>query len=115
VPGLGGFAGADGSDRCGGSGAGLGGAIFLKSGRLRLDGCRFQLNRAIGGLGVLRGQGKGGAVFVLSRYVDDQDISFSSKIESTDCSWVDNFASSATGLRFDNHHCCIDQSCANLR
>ena len=114
VPGSGGFAGADGSDRFGGSGAGLGGAIFLKSGHLHLDRCRFHLNRAIGGLGVLPGQGKGGAVFVLNRYSDGQDVSCCSEIEASDCSWVDNFASSAAGLRLDNHHCCIDESCADV-
>ena len=114
LPGSGGFAGADGSECLGGSGAGLGGAIFLKSGRLRLNGCRFHLNRAIGGLGVLRGQGKGGAVFVLHRYSDGLGFSCCSEIEASDCSWVDNFASSAAGLRFDNHHCCVDESCADL-
>ena len=109
VPGSGGFAGADGSDLCGGSGAGLGGAIFLKSGRLRLDSCRFQLNRAIGGLGARSGQGKGGAIFVLSRYSDGKSIEFRSEIESSDCAWVDNFASSATGRQFDNHHICLEK------
>ena len=114
MPGSGGFAGADGSDCFGGSGAGLGGAIFLKSGRLYLESCRFQLNRAIGGLGVHSGQGKGGAVFVLARYSDHQGISSNSEIEFSGCSWSDNFASSSSGLRVDNHHCCFDESCVDL-
>ncbi len=113
-PGLGGFAGADGSDRFGGSGAGLGGAIFLKSGRLRLDGCRFRLNRAIGGLGALSGQGKGGALFVLTQYSDDQNVKYFSEVQSSECEWNDNFASSSTGLRLDNHHCCMYEKCGIL-
>ena len=80
----------------------------MKSGCLRLDGCRFQLNRAIGGLGVLSGKGKGCAVFLLSQHSDHQGVSFSSEIESSDCSCIDNFASSSAGLRFDNHHYCMD-------
>jgi len=48
----------------GGGGAGLGGAIYLRSGRLDLVGCTFQGNRAVGGDGAERGLGKGGALFI---------------------------------------------------
>ena len=107
LPGAGGFAAADGSDRFGGSGAGLGGAIFLKAGRLRMNGCRFRLNQAIGGLGMLGGQGKGGALFVISQLIDDQNVEVGSQFQSSECIWIDNFASSSRGIQADNHHFCI--------
>ena len=64
--GAGGFAGADGDQNYGGSGAGLGGAIFVKNGSLSLQRCEFRLNKAIGGKGYLSGEGWGGAVFVMN-------------------------------------------------
>jgi len=64
VPGLGGFGGGDGAVGWGGGGGGLGGAIFLKSGRLMLHNTVFDHNEAIGGEGANLGQGKGGAIFV---------------------------------------------------
>ncbi|BDU77878.1 immunoglobulin domain-containing family protein [Mesoterricola sediminis] len=48
----------------GGGGGGMGGAIFLRHGSLKADGCNFSLNRAEGGDGAERGLGKGGAVFI---------------------------------------------------
>jgi hypothetical protein len=49
----------------GGGGAGLGGAIFVKSGRLLLSQVTFERNRATGGRGNLPGLGKGGAIFMM--------------------------------------------------
>ena len=65
-PGKGGFAGADGDQNHGGSGAGLGGAIFVKKGSLSLHHCEFRLNKAVGGKGYLSGEGWGGVVFVMN-------------------------------------------------
>lgn len=64
IPGRGGFGGGDGELGYGGGGAGLGGAIFLKAGRLILHRTRFDQNAAIAGLGAHPGQGKGGGIFV---------------------------------------------------
>ncbi|MBL1178951.1 beta strand repeat-containing protein, partial [Pantanalinema sp. GBBB05] len=50
----------------GGGGAGLGGAIFIRSGSLTLNTITFTGNSATGGAGrIYSGQGKGGAIFVL--------------------------------------------------
>lgn len=68
--GEGGFCGGQGSKASlgltgrGGGGAGAGGAIFLRDGTLDLFQCRFERNRAQGGLGAQRGLGKGGAIFI---------------------------------------------------
>ncbi len=64
IPGQGGFGGGDGAVGLGGGGGGLGGAIFLKAGRLILHNTVFEHNEAIGGDGANLGQGKGGAIFV---------------------------------------------------
>ena len=48
----------------GGGGGGLGGAIFLKAGRLILNNTVFEGNGAIAGEGANPVQGKGGAIFV---------------------------------------------------
>lgn len=53
----------------GGGGAGLGGALFVRSGRVTLVNTRFSGNAALGGIGAgsgERGQGKGGALYVYS-------------------------------------------------
>jgi CSLREA domain-containing protein len=50
----------------GGGGAGLGGAIFIRAGSLALADSSFTNNAASGGTGANDGQGKGGAIFVLS-------------------------------------------------
>ena len=62
------FGGA-GSGNDGGGGAGLGGAIFVRSGKLLLAGASFSSNSANGGAsgaGQPDGQGKGGALFINS-------------------------------------------------
>jgi hypothetical protein len=64
TPGQGGFGGGNGAVGLGGGGGGLGGAIFLKAGRLILHNTVFEQNQAIGGDGANIGQGKGGAIFV---------------------------------------------------
>ena len=50
----------------GGGGAGLGGAIFVRAGSLTLADSSFSNNSAAGGSGAQNGQGKGGALFILS-------------------------------------------------
>ncbi|HHY56019.1 MAG TPA: Ig-like domain repeat protein [Chloroflexi bacterium] len=52
----------------GGGGAGLGGALFVRSGRVTMANVRFTGNSAMGGAGAgssERGQGKGGAIYAL--------------------------------------------------
>ena len=68
-PGQGGkslFGGGNGGVGYGGSGAGLGGAIFIRSGQLTLFKTTFINNQAIGGTGISSGQGKGGAIFLVT-------------------------------------------------
>ena len=60
------FGGTGGFRNNGGGGAGLGGAIFIKSGSLFLSFIGFNHNIAIGGTGFRSGQGKGAALFVHS-------------------------------------------------
>ena len=50
----------------GGGGAGFGGAIFVRAGSLTLVDSSFSNNSAAGGSGAQNGQGKGGALFILS-------------------------------------------------
>jgi hypothetical protein len=64
-PGVGGYGGGDGDVGYGGGGAGLGGAIFLKSGRLILHKTDFDHNVAIAGSGAHPGVGEGSAIFNL--------------------------------------------------
>ena len=49
-----------------GGGAGLGGAVFVRSGTLTVNGCSFTNNTATGGSGNENGQGKGGALFLIT-------------------------------------------------
>jgi hypothetical protein len=65
-PGLGGFGGGDGQIAKGGGGGGLGGAIFVRSGRLILSDTTFANNTATGADQPNSGQGKGGAIFVVT-------------------------------------------------
>ena len=106
-PGAGGFAASDGNQTCGGSGAGLGGAVFIKNGSLSLLNCEFSLNKAIGGMGVLTGEGKGGAVFIFhdSNSVDVDPVTFRQK----DCSWKNNFASGLSDSQQVDHDLCIQR------
>jgi hypothetical protein len=69
VPGQGGrFGGnADGPPgSSGGGGAGLGGAIFMRQGSLILNNATFDSNIALAGGGARPGQGKGGAIFLMT-------------------------------------------------
>ncbi|PZU93180.1 MAG: hypothetical protein DCE90_16740, partial [Pseudanabaena sp.] len=50
----------------GGGGAGLGGAIFIRSGKLTLFNCVFSGNTASGGIGANNGQGVGANIFNLA-------------------------------------------------
>src|SRR5205814_1470654 len=59
----------------GGGGAGFGGAIFLRTGSLALNGDQFAGNSAVGGISTNSGQGKGGALFV---YQDSTAVSVGS-------------------------------------
>ena len=106
-PGAGGFAASDGNQMCGGSGAGLGGAVFIKNGSLSLLNCEFSLNKAIGGMGFLTGEGRGGAVFIFhdSNSVDVEPVTFRQK----DCSWKNNFASGLSDSQQVDHDLCIQR------
>ncbi len=61
------FGGGDGSDNFGGRGAGMGSAIFIRSGTLEISNSSFNSNIAFGGTGYNSGQGLGGAIFALHR------------------------------------------------
>ncbi len=64
--GKGGFGGSDGQDAgYGGGGAGLGGGIFIRTGRLSLFDVAFIENSAEGGYGNGYGKGYGGALFAM--------------------------------------------------
>lgn len=57
----------------GGGGAGLGGAIFVRTGAtLQLVQCNFSNNQAVGGSGGKDGQGLGGAIFLMSGVTYDK-------------------------------------------
>lgn len=71
-PGKAGFGGGNGSMEFGGGGAGLGGAIFVKSGILTLENTTFIGNMASGGNGINPGLGKGGAIFVVNKELKQQ-------------------------------------------
>ena len=74
IGGMGGlFGGAGGTDdgrgyggSAGGGAAGLGGAIFQRTGTLTIDGCSFAGNTAASGVGFREPEAKGGAVFHLA-------------------------------------------------
>lgn len=60
------YGGTPPKNAAGGGGAGLGGAIFVRSGTtLQLVQCNFSNNQALGGSGGANGQGKGGAIFLM--------------------------------------------------
>ncbi|MEL6765519.1 MAG: hypothetical protein AAFO87_18135, partial [Cyanobacteria bacterium J06607_6] len=64
--GIAGFGGGDGDNIDGGSGAGLGGAVFVRSGSLEIINSSFTNNTATGGTGGANdGQGLGGAIFAM--------------------------------------------------
>jgi len=77
--GAGAFFGGDGSKGDGisttgqgGGGGGMGGAVFLRTGTLTMDQCRFVANQALPGAGAEPGLGKGGALFIYAfPYVTD--------------------------------------------
>jgi hypothetical protein len=66
IGGFSGFGGA-GSSSGGGGGAGFGGAIFVTSGKLTLQGVTFDGNTATGGTGANNGKGYGGALFIFNK------------------------------------------------
>ncbi|MFN5515096.1 MAG: pectate lyase-like adhesive domain-containing protein [Cyanobacteriota bacterium] len=61
----GGFGGGGGGGGYGGAGAGMGGAVFIRSGSLSLTNSTFTDNTATGGTGKTAGQGLGGAIFAM--------------------------------------------------
>ncbi|UBF27711.1 DUF4347 domain-containing protein [Kovacikia minuta CCNUW1] len=71
-PGKGGFGAGNGGLGFGGSGGGLGGGIFVRSGRLILSDVTFKNNAALGGSGPSPGQGKGGAIFIVTEALKEQ-------------------------------------------
>jgi hypothetical protein len=72
IGGFSGFGGA-GSSSGGGGGAGFGGAIFVTSGKLTLQGVTFDGNTATGGTGANNGKGYGGALFIFNK-VDNNNL-----------------------------------------
>ncbi|MGB8700231.1 MAG: hypothetical protein WCD18_12510, partial [Thermosynechococcaceae cyanobacterium] len=64
--GQGGFGGGNGEMGLGGGGGGFGGGIFIRSGQLTLRNVTFDHNAAIAGTGAHPGQGKGGAIFMVT-------------------------------------------------
>ncbi|AXE18440.1 hypothetical protein DR864_12095 [Runella rosea] len=71
--GSGGFGGFGGGGAEGGAGAGFGGAIFVASGKLTLQGVTFDGNTATGGSGIQdkgKGKGYGGALFIFNKADD---------------------------------------------
>ncbi|MEM9162706.1 MAG: hypothetical protein AAGC54_06500, partial [Cyanobacteria bacterium P01_F01_bin.4] len=85
-----------------GSGAGLGGAIFIRSGSLILNQVRFEHNVAIAGTGSSPGQGKGGALFITPKIPLTQTVAKVIVLGELP-EFLDNTASDAAGIPTDNH------------
>lgn len=66
LPGIRGFGAGAGSLGESGFGGGFGGALLIRSGKLILKDVTFEQNAAIAGNGATAGQGKGGALFIVS-------------------------------------------------
>lgn len=104
-PGQGGFGGSAGGLGFSGSGGGFGGAIFIRAGRLILRDTAFEHNAAIGGAGIMTGQGKGGAIFVVTEDLKEQiGRLISPKVISLKQlpQFVENVASDAGQTSIDN-------------
>ncbi|MEO1208493.1 MAG: Calx-beta domain-containing protein [Cyanobacteria bacterium J06638_20] len=61
----GGYGGSSGTGFYGGGGAGMGGAVFIRSGTLNILNSSFSNNLATGGTGTNSGSGLGGAIFAM--------------------------------------------------
>jgi len=90
----------------GGGGAGLGGAIFVRAGTLTLIDSSFLNNSATGGQGYPEvfadpGQGKGGAIFILTTY--NGQPTGASLAMSGCATFSGNSAANATGSGRDTH------------
>lgn len=99
-PGNGGFGGGNGSMSDGGSGAGFGGAVFIRSGHLILSQVQFIRNVAIAGAGSSPGLGKGGAIFVTPSQIAKEVSSI--RVIGKLPEFIENFASDSAELPTDN-------------
>jgi hypothetical protein len=105
MPGLGGFGGGNGRSNFGGGGGGLGGAIFVRSGSLTLHNTTFANNQAIGGAGAHDGQGKGGAIFVVTEALKEAaHVTIAPRVVAFDRlpTFMNNRASHADDQAIDN-------------
>ncbi|MFL0793138.1 MAG: hypothetical protein AB8B70_08235, partial [Prochlorococcus sp.] len=101
----------DGADGWGGSGAGLGGAVFLRQGTLSLEKVSFRMNMAIGGEGSNPGLGKGGAIFVMPQSLEEGEKEEKQGKGETKVIFIgempefsDNHASNALSHELDNNN-----------
>ncbi|MEA5450176.1 DUF4347 domain-containing protein [Leptolyngbya sp. CCNP1308] len=84
-------------------GGGLGGAIFLKAGRLILHNTVFEGNGAIAGDGAHPGQGKGGAIFVPGELAaSNPQVSPQVRALGQPPTFIDNYAADAADSATDN-------------
>ncbi len=105
TPGSGGFGAGNGGLGFEGSGGGLGGGIFIRSGRLLLSDVTFKDNVAFGGPGPNPGQGKGGAIFIVTEDLKGQAkvlVPPSVRALKPFPSFAGNVASQAGNTRTDN-------------
>jgi hypothetical protein len=105
TPGKGGFGAGNGGPGLSGSGGGLGGGIFVRSGRLILNDVTFKNNAALGGSGPSPGQGKGGAIFIVTENLKDQaKVAVAPSVRSVKRfpSFIGNIASQASNTNTDN-------------
>lgn len=105
IPGRGGFGGGDGQLGFGGGGGGFGGAIFVRAGNLILNKTAFENNTASGGIGENLGQGKGGAIFIVTEDLKQQaEINEAPKVSSFGRLpvFISNMATQAENTSTDN-------------
>jgi|GEM_PF-1836587 len=110
---MGGFGAGDSmSGYGGGGGAGLGGALFLRSGNVTLDSVQFTNNQAQGGVAFQNnGQGLGGAIFIIDQAAKDFQVSQTNTqgmpetlgIITGTASFTNNTAANAAGTPTNNN------------
>ncbi|MBW4520453.1 MAG: hypothetical protein KME16_12230 [Scytolyngbya sp. HA4215-MV1] len=104
LPGLGGFGGGNGSLGSSGGGGGFGGAVFVRAGTVTLQGVTFRQNAAIAGQGTNPGQGKGGALFMVTEALKTQaGVAIVPKVRSLgNLTFHENMATQAGESAIDN-------------